>query len=202
MNIIELVTNIKEEARKADVEILKYIDVEDISDSRLCVDGTWTTLVSVWGICWKDGKWVYFETDEERGYISGIQIYDTEEEACDDTYKYLVNLIKAEQDGYSDKDFAIRYVQNEYEYSQKESEETVEEIMEQEDVFKEFYNYLVEDEYCNDEGETIVVSGYSAQRLVEKEGFTPVAAYRFLGKLRENKDEAEKALRSGTVRKE
>ena len=202
MNIIELVTSIKEEARKADVEILRYIDVEDISDSRLCVDGTWTTEVSVWGICWKDGEWVYFETDEERGYISGIQRYETEEEACEDTYKYLFNLIKAEQDGYSDKDFAIRYVQNEYGYSQEEAEETVEEIMEQEDIFEEFCNYMTEDEYCNEDGETVEAAGYNAEYLVEKEGFTPVAAYRFLVELRENKDEAEKVLKSGTARKE
>lgn len=202
MNIIELVSIIKEETLKAGVGMPRFIDVEDISESRVCINGIWKTEISAWGICWKGGEWVYFETDNERGYISGIERYKTEEEACNDTYKYLSNKIKAEQDGYSDKDFAIRYVQNEYGYSKKESEETVEEIMEQEDVFKEFYNYLVEDEYCNDEGETIVVSGYSAQRLVEKEGFTPVAAYRFLGELRENKDEAEKALRSGKVRKE
>lgn len=202
MNIIELVTIIKREAGDAGVGIPKYIDVEDISDSRVCINGNWTTEISAWGICWKDGEWVYFETDNERGYISGIQNYKTEEEACEDTYEYLSNLIKAEQEGYSDKDFAIRYVQKEYGYSQEKAEKAVEEIMEQEDVFGEFYNYLLEDEYCNEDGEIVKVANYSAKYLVEKEEFTPVAAYRFLVKLRENKEEAENALRSGKVRKE
>lgn len=202
MDLIELVEAIMEETREAETGFMQYIDVEDISDSQLCIDGTWRNMPSAWGICWKDGKWVYFETDSERGYISGIRKYETEEEACEDTYKYLSNLIKAEQDGYSDEDFAVRYVQNEYGYPREEAEEIVEEIMEQEDIFEEFYNYLTEDEYCNEDGEMVEVSGYNAQRLVEKEGFTPVAAYRFLAHIRENKDEAEKALRNGTVRKE
>lgn len=202
MNIIELVTNIKREAGNAGVGIPKYIDVEDISDSRVCINGNWTTEISAQVICWKDGEWVYFETDNERGYIAGIQNYKTEEEVCENTYEYLSNFIKAEQEGNSDKDFAIRYAQKEYGYSQKKAEDAVEEIMEQEDVFGEFYNYLLEDEYCNEDGEIVKVAEYSAKHLVDKEGFTPVAAYRFLVKLRKNREEAEKALRNGKVSKE
>ncbi|MDE6253220.1 MAG: hypothetical protein K2M78_11430 [Lachnospiraceae bacterium] len=202
MNLIELVELVREKKVKANVGLRQYVDVEDISDRRICIDGKWLNMPSVWGICWKDGEWVYFETDEERGYISGIKAYATEEEACEGTYRYLVNRIGAEQDGYTDKDFAIRYVQNEFGYSKEEAKAAVKEIMKQKDIFEEFCNYMVHDEYCNDEGETVEAAGYGAERLVEKEGFTSVAAYRFLVQLRENKDEAEKALRNGTVRKE
>lgn len=198
MNLIELVELIGE---KSNVKLRQYVDVEDISDSQICIDGKWLNMPSVWGICWKDGEWVYFETDEERGYISGIKTYATEEEACEGTYRYLVNRIGAEQDGYTDKDFAIRYVQNEFGYSKEEAKATVKEIMKQKDIFEEFCNYMVYNEYCNDEGETVEVEGYNAEYLVENEGFTSVAAYRFLVELRENNDEAEKALRNGTVRK-
>ena len=201
MNLIELVTKIKEEEQKSGVKLPKYIDVEDINDSRLCVDGIWTTEISVWGICWKDGEWIYFETDNERGYISGIERYATEEEACKDTFEYMLDMIKGEQDGYTDEDFAMRYIQNEYGYSEEESEETVKKIMKQEDIFEEFSNYLVEDEFCNEDGKTVEVGSYSAKKLVEEEDFTPVAAYRFLVELRENREKAEKALRDGTVRK-
>lgn len=202
MNLIELVELIAEKEEESNVDLMQFVDVEDISDSQLCIDGKWRNMPSAWGICWKDGEWVYFETDEERGYISGIKTYETEEEACEDTYRHMINLIGAELDGYTDKDFALRYVQNEYGYPQEEAEETVEKLMEQEDIFGEFCNYMTEDEYCNEDGETVEVAGYNAEYLVEREGFTPVAAYRFLVELRENKEEAEKALRSGTARKD
>lgn len=201
MNLIELVESIVKKAEESNVGIMQYVDVEDISDNQICVNDKWINMPSVWGICWKGGKWVYFETDEERGYISGIRKYETEEEACEGTYRYLINRIGAEEDGYTDEDFARRYVQNEYGYSQEEAEDIVEELMKQEDIFEEFCNFMTEDEYCNEEGETVEVEGYEAEQLVEKEGFTPIAAYRFLVELRENKDEAEKALSSGTVRK-
>lgn len=201
MNIIELVTRIKEKNRKSGVKLLRFIDVEDISDSRVCIDGTWTTETSAWGICWKDGKWVYFETDSERGYICGIERYETEEEACNDTYKYLSNAIKAEQEGYSHRDMAVRYLMNKNGYEKEVAVWTVDTVIKHEDIFEEMFNYMRISEY-GIRGKELNEGGYSARQLVEEEGFSPVAAYRFLAELRDNKDEAEKALRNGKVIKE
>lgn len=201
MNIIELVTKIKEKEGKEGVRLPRYIDVEDISDSRLCIDGTWTTETSAWGICWKDGEWVYFETDDERGYICGITRYETEEEACDDTYKYLSNAIKAGQEGYSHRDMAARYMMKKNGYEKKVAVQTVDKVIKHEDIFEEMFNYMRISEY-GIRGKELHESGYSARKLVEEEGFSPVAAYRFLAELRDNRDEAEKALMDGKVRKE
>lgn len=202
MDIIELVTVIKEETLKAGVSLPRFIDVEDISENRVCIDGIWTTEVSAWGICWKDGEWVYFETDDERGYICGIERYQTEEEACNDTYKYLKNKIKAEQDGYSHRDMAVRYMMNKNQYTNDYAVKTTDTVIKYEDIFEEMFNYMRISEYGIKGKEPLEVNGYNAESLVEKEGFTPVAAYRFLAELRENKDMAENALKNGTIRKE
>lgn len=52
--------------------------------------------------------------------------------------------------------------------------------------------HMTEDEYCNEDGETVEAAGYNAEYLVEKEGFIPVAAYRFLAELKENRDKIKK----------
>lgn len=118
--IAELVEKIMEKAEKAEVAIREYIDVEDISDSQLCIDGTWSNRTSAWGICRKDGKWVYFETDDERGYICGRKVFMTEKEACEYAYKDLSIAIEAEQ-----AERAIRYIQNVYGYSRERAVEIV-----------------------------------------------------------------------------
>lgn len=129
--ITELVEKIMEKEEKAEVGIRQYIDVEDISDNQLCIDGTWGNWPSAWGICRKDGKWVYFETDDERGYICGRKMFMTEKEACEYAYEDLSIAIKAEQ-----AEHAIRYFQNEYGYSRKKAVEVVSEIEKQEDMGK------------------------------------------------------------------
>ena len=199
MDIIELVTRIKEKNKKSGEKLPRFIDVEDISDSRVCIDGTWTTETSAWGICWKDGEWVYFETDNERGYICGITRYATEEEACENTYKYLSNAIKAEQEGYSHRDMAVRYLMNKNGYEKELAVRTVDTVIKHEDIFEEMFNYMRLNQF---RGNLINIEGYTAEELVNNDGFTEVAAYRFLVELKENPEEAEKLLRNGTIEKE
>lgn len=200
MDIIELMEKLDEEIGLDNEGIPGYIQVEDISDSQVCIDGKWSNVPSSWGICWKDGKWVYFETDNERGYICGIKKCMTEEEVCEYAYEDLKCRAEAEAEN-EPEDIACRYIQKEYGYTKEDAEEMVQKIQEDKEVFEEFYNYLFSGEYCNSEWDTLEAAGYSARRLVEREGFAPVAAYRFLVELRKNKDEAEKALKNGAVRK-
>ncbi|MDE5781636.1 MAG: hypothetical protein K2I03_09215 [Lachnospiraceae bacterium] len=201
MDVIELMEKIDKEIGLNNKRIPSYIHVDDISDSQVCIDGIWRNAPSSWGICWKEGKWVFFETDDERGYICGIKRCMTEEEVCEYVYEDLKCRVEADEEN-KPKDIACRYIQKEYGYTETDAKKVIQKIMEDKEVFEEFYNYLFSGKYCNEWWETIEVSEYSAERLVEKEGFAPVAAYRFLTELRENKDEAEKALRNGTVRKE
>lgn len=199
MNITELMKKLKD---KKNSEGLRYIEVEDISDSQVCIDGAWCNVPWAWGICQKDGQWVYFETDNERGYICGIKTCMTEEEVCRYVYEDITGKAEeAEEEEDEPQDIARRYIQKEYGYSEKEAGEIIQQISEDRDVFEEFYNFLFSEEYCNSEWESVEVGSYSAKQLVEEEDFTPVAAYRFLVELRENREKAEKALRDGMVRK-
>ncbi len=202
MNVIELVAKIEEERKKADVQLPRYIDVQDIDESRVCINGKWTTDISVWGICRKDGKWIYFETDNERGYISGIEKYETEEEACEDTYEYLIDAIRAEQDGYSDRDMSIRYMMNRNGYTEEKAVRTTDIVIEQEDIFEEMFNYMRISRYGMNGKETIQVLGYTAENLVKEKGFSPIAAYRFLAELRKKPDEMKERLNAGMVEME
>ena len=46
-----------------------FIDVEGIMESQLIIDGVARNRPCAWGIVEQDGKWIFFFTDDERGYI-------------------------------------------------------------------------------------------------------------------------------------
>lgn len=88
LEVKKLVERITKEAQDAGVYIMQFIDAQDI-DHSVYVDGYWSTYISSWGLLEKNGEWVYFETDDERGYVYGSQRYKTLEEAIKDVYRYL-----------------------------------------------------------------------------------------------------------------
>lgn len=178
MNVIELLDII---GKKGGVNMPKYIDAEDIEGGQICIDGRWVCRPSVWGICFKNGSWIYFSTDDERGYISGIKQFCSEEEVCDYVYGYMKNKIHAQNDGYTQKDMASRYMMNKYSYTKEKAVRTAEMIMKHEDIFAEMFNYMRLGRF---RGNLINIEGYTAEELVKNEGFTEVAAYRFLVELR------------------
>lgn len=95
LEVKKLVERITKEARDAKVDIMQFIDAQNITN-RVNVNGNWSTYVSSWGLLEKDRKWVYFETDDERGYVCGIEEYKTLEEAIEDVYRYLRRKIDIE----------------------------------------------------------------------------------------------------------
>lgn len=199
MNTIELVTKIKEEAKNANIKISEYMDVEDIKNGQLCINKKWMYIPSVWGICYKNGSWIYFSTDSERGYISGIKEFNSEEEVCDYVYNFIKHKINAKKDGYSHEEMASRYMVKKYGYSEDKALRTIEKIAVHKDIFEEMFNYMRRNKFI---GECIEVEGFTVQKLVGDEKFTVIAAYRFLSELRENPDEAKKLLGCGMVEKE
>ncbi|MDE5781643.1 MAG: hypothetical protein K2I03_09250 [Lachnospiraceae bacterium] len=174
----------------------KYIDAEDMEDGQICIGGKWVCRSSAWGICFKNGSWIYFSTDDERGYISGIKQLGSEEEVCDYVYGYMKNKIHAQNDGYTQKDMASRYMMNKYGYTKEKAAQTAEMIMKHEDIFAEMFNNMRLNQF---RGNLINIEGYTAEELVNNDGFTEVAAYRFLVELRENHEEAERLLRNKTI---
>lgn len=199
IKIAELVEYIEKESKKNKISLPQYIDVQDINDSRIFINGKWTTQIAAWGICPKDDKWIYFQTDEERGYICGIQKYDTESEACEGVLDILLTSMKSKQSGNSQRDNAVRYIVNTSSHSKEESEDIVDSIEEHEDIFEEMYNYMRYKEYGVRGKKVVGVEGFTAEKLVKEEGFTPTAAYRFLVKLSENAEKAKKELEEGTA---
>lgn len=93
--IEKLIKKIRIEAVEAGVGIEDFVDAQDINYSTICLDGNWTTYPGVWGLCEKDGEWIFFQTDDERGYICGIRRYDTLEEAVKEIYENYKIHIKA-----------------------------------------------------------------------------------------------------------
>lgn len=81
-----------------------YIEVSDVLNdvfgSRIMINNEWQNRVYSWGICKKDKKYIYFETDDERGYILNLKYFDTEEEAVKYAYNVLIlknNAFDAEE---------------------------------------------------------------------------------------------------------
>ena len=198
MNTVELVAKIKEEAKNKKTNIPEYINVEDIGNGQLCIDKKWQCIPSVWGICRKNGLWIYFNTDSERGYISGMKEFNSEEELCDYVYSFMSNKINAWKNGYSHEEMTSRYIVKKFGYSEDKAIRTVGKIAVHKDIFEEMFNYMRRNKFV---GECIEVEGVTAQELVRDEGFTVVAAYRFLSELRENPNEAKELLASGIAEK-
>lgn len=70
----------------------KYVKVSDVSWSQIMINNKWQNSVYKWGICKKDKKYIYFETDDERGYVFNLKYFNTEEDAVQ--YAYNVLLLK------------------------------------------------------------------------------------------------------------
>lgn len=88
---------------------------------------------------------------------------------------------------------------NKYGYTKEKAVQTSEMIMKHGDIFAEMFNYMRLGRF---RGNLINIEGYTAEELVNNEGFTEVAAYRFLVELKENPEEAERLLRNGEAGKE
>lgn len=73
-------------------KLQKYVEVSDISCYQIMINNKWQNSVYRWGICKKDKKYIYFETDDERGYVFNLKYFNTEEDAVQ--YAYNVLLLK------------------------------------------------------------------------------------------------------------
>ena len=98
MTINELLLEVSKLSHAA--KLPKYIEVQDVSDSCVLQGTKWRVAPYSWGICQKEGQFVYFETDDERGYISNKRTFQDEDSATQYALCALTiinNAIKGEE---------------------------------------------------------------------------------------------------------
>lgn len=67
----------------------RYIEIEDVNDTQLFVNGKWQNVVYSWALLFDGNKWKYAETDSERGYVFDFKTFDTENAAVEYAKKIL-----------------------------------------------------------------------------------------------------------------
>lgn len=80
--IKELIEALEQQHPKVANRIPQFLEVESVTQSTVVIDGRARTWPCIWGIVEQDAKWIWFETDDERGYIWIRQEFDTIKEAC------------------------------------------------------------------------------------------------------------------------
>ena len=198
MTINELLQEI-EQFNNAD-KLPKYIVASDISDSQIKLDSEWKNIIYAWGICKKVDKFVYFETDNERGYVSNSRNFSNEESAVQYAYDAL-KIINDSLNSNSLNDMAVRYIVNNYKYSEKRAEKMVMQMASHIDIFEEFSNYMRIGKFRKKDRSQTQIEGYTAERLCNEFNLSPLGAYNYLVYLREEPTNALADLKAGLPRK-
>ena len=174
----------------------RYIEIEDISDSQVLVDGKWGNEVHSWGILFKNNRYIYFETDDERGYLSYIKEFDNEQSACEHAYKIMLMEHQASMEN-SPLDMAIRFIENKYGYSNDRARKMAEQISKHKSIFEEFLNYVYIGKMRKKDRTHVVVCGYTAEKLSNEYNLSPLGAYNYLVYLAEEPQQALQDLTDG-----
>jgi predicted Zn finger-like uncharacterized protein len=73
----------------------QYIEVNYINEYQVNINGKYQNYINACGIVNQNRKWMYFETDDERGYLSHYRPFDTEEDACEYAQQQCMIKLKA-----------------------------------------------------------------------------------------------------------
>lgn len=198
MNIVELIEWIDSQKNKE--KLPRYIHIDDVNQNQVLINNKWKNYPYAWGTLFKDSKWLYFETDDERGYISDLESFNSENEVCDYIKRKFDIRLKA-MNGNTHADMAIRYIQKQYGYPESRSRKMIDQMLKHEDIFEEFFNYIRVGKFISKNGKKIELSGYTAEQLHENFKLSPLGAYNFLIYLEEEPQEALADLKKGLPRK-
>lgn len=164
-----------------------YVEADDVSDGSLLINGKWENSLYSWGIIDHDGKWIFFLTDEERGYVTAAEIFDTESEACGYAAERL--LIKAKSlTEKTPSERLVRFIQKRFKYSEENAAKAVIYLLSEPDIFAEFYDYAIRDEFPSKNA--VEAAGFTARNIHNNYGATPVEAYIYLAYLRKDPEKA------------
>lgn len=194
MSIEELIKKI-ESINEANI-LPKYIDSDDISDSQVKINGEWKNSIYSWGILNRDSEYIYFETDDERGYLSFVKKFESESGACEYVYNSMLSKYNARKKS-STLDMAVRYIEKTYEYSEKRAKMMAEQIYKHDEIFEEFFNYMRIGKMRKKDRSQVEVCGYTAERLYNEYDLSPLGVYNYLVYLKEEPQRALEDLKQG-----
>lgn len=175
----------------------KYIEVEDVNRMQVKIDGNWCNSVYSWGIVFVSDKWIYFETDDDRGYISDLKRSTNEQEVCEYA-KISLQIKLLACNGSSKFDMAARYIQRNYDYSESRAKKMIDNLCLNKDIFEEFFSYLCLGKFKKD---GISVCDFSAEKLFNEYNLSVLGAYNYLIYLQEEQEEALIELKIGLKRR-
>ena len=177
-----------------------YITVSDISESQVKIDGIWRNIFYSWGILQKDNKYIYFETDDDRGYLLYTKSFDDENSVCE----YAVEALKIINDASFEStplDKAVRYIEQRYGYSTKRAQKMAEQLSRHQEVFEEFLNCMRIGKFRKKDWTKVEVKGYTAEKLNAEYNLSPLGAYNYLVYLIEDPQNAISDLKKGLPKK-
>lgn len=167
----------------------EFIKVDRVTGRQLTIDGETGNEVYVWGIVKQDDRWIYFETDYDRGYVWIREEFDSEEEACAEAKRRLDLAIAAFTTPKRTKEDVMRiYLCKEHSVSEKKAIDIVNKLIQDKEVFEDFCEYIRLRKFGqHHEAVEVNFHGMTAEKLVNIYGFTIVDAYLCMQKLRKKK---------------
>lgn len=184
-----------------DINLPCIFEAEDYNESQLKINGIWTNYLYGCGVIRKNDRYVYLETDQERGYISVVKEFENNESLEQYICNRFTIIANASRDSNSKEEMAVRFVQQKYKYSEKQSRRMVAQIAKHKEIFEEFFNYIRVSKLCKKDGTQVSIGGYTAEKLMNENNLTALGAYNYLVYLLEEPEEALKDLKKGLPKK-
>ena len=72
-----------------------FIVASDISDKQVKINGEFQNALYSWGIIRKKNRFIFFITDDEKGYLIYTQTFDDINKACEYVYKNMQTINNA-----------------------------------------------------------------------------------------------------------
>ena len=177
-----------------------YIQVDDVNESQVFIDGKWTNRVYCWGMVIKE-EYIFFVSDDERGYVSDLKKFAREEDLVEYVKNNFQIRLAAKRNISSQRDMMARYIQKKFDYSEKRANSMVSQMARYNDFFDEFFNYIRINKMQRKDGTKVTIAGYTAEKLMEQYNLSVIGAYNFLVYLREDPKEALADLKAILPRK-
>ena len=185
-----------------DINLPGIFEAEDYNESQLKINGIWTNYLYGCGVIRKNDRYVYLETDQERGYISVVKEFENKESLEQYICNRFTIIANASRDSNSKEEMAVRFVQQKYKYSEKQSRRMVAQIAKHKEIFEEFFNYARVGRFCKKDKSQTQVHGYTAEFLSKEYNLSPLGAYNYLVYLIEDHERALADLKAGLPTKD
>ena len=143
----------------------------------------------------KDGIWIVFVTDSERGIELTTYTCSSKEESLNRVFEmsernYYINLSESVIKNFREKEpIILAYLMQEYNYSEEKANEELDYLKQNKFIAFEFAYYIEHREFIPNKYAT-EYSGYTAEKLNERADLTLVGAFNYLIYLPKNPVEA------------